>query len=199
MAWPSMKMRYPSDVRPEQNGLLRPEQLQPVMAPGWGMITLHPHAARAFNALQFFCWLATNQQISVASPADGYRIFAVQESVFFQRFWRVMSTLVRRVYKGVVYWKKPIVAQVATPGTSNHGWGLAFDAAWWVEVSPGKWKIMGITRNKQAFAWLTENAPLYGFYWNVKSEAWHLEYCTGDSIPQKVLDFEAWKQSVGLA
>jgi hypothetical protein len=79
----------------------------------------------------------------------------------------------------------------AVPGTSNHGLGLAFDAALWVEVSPGKWKIVPVGSNKLFFAWLEKNVLDFGFAWNNKTENWHLEYFAGDKVPQRVLDVEA--------
>ena len=45
----------------------------------------------------------------------------------------------------------------ARPGTSNHGWGLAFD------VGGDK-------------AWLHRNGPKYGFEFNVPGEDWHMDY-----------------------
>ena len=36
------------------------------------------------------------------------------------------------------------------------------------------------------------NAADFGFYENVKGEPWHWEFCLGDTIPQRVLDIEAY-------
>ncbi|MFK8026061.1 MAG: D-alanyl-D-alanine carboxypeptidase family protein [Ilumatobacter sp.] len=49
----------------------------------------------------------------------------------------------------------------ATPGTSNHGWGLAVDA----DVTDSK------TR-----AWLVENGPRFGWIETVPREPWHWEF-----------------------
>jgi hypothetical protein len=50
---------------------------------------------------------------------------------------------------------------VATPGSSNHGWGRAID------IFP---------ENVQK--WIKENGPKYGWCWGeVKSESWHFTFC----------------------
>ncbi len=48
----------------------------------------------------------------------------------------------------------------ATPGTSNHGWGLALD--------------LDLDANAQA--WMRVNAPDYGFVEDVPREPWHWTY-----------------------
>lgn len=63
----------------------------------------------------------------------------------------------------------------ATPGTSNHGWGLAIDLC------------TAETRNSDVFTWLTENGPIFGWAnpgWALPGgagphEAWHWEYLPG--------------------
>ena len=63
----------------------------------------------------------------------------------------------------------------ATPGTSNHGWGLAIDLC------------TAETRNSDVLTWLTENGPIFGWAnpgWALPGgagphEAWHWEYLPG--------------------
>jgi hypothetical protein len=64
----------------------------------------------------------------------------------------------------------------ATPGTSNHGWGLAADL---IGVGP---------QGSERYAWLAQNAPTYGWQhpsWarvgGSKPESWHWEYVGGTS------------------
>ena len=65
--------------------------------------------------------------------------------------------------------------KAAPPGTSNHGWGLAFD---WDTSHNG---IKGF--ESETYKWMFQNAPRYGF-WNPKwarpdgsnPEAWHFEF-----------------------
>jgi LAS superfamily LD-carboxypeptidase LdcB len=91
------------------------------------------------------------------------------------------------------------MAPAGSPGTSNHGWGLAIDAAVIVDG-----KTIAITSDpdgkggfKSGLEWLMANALKYGFSWEIKdgaqAEAWHIRYFTGDKIPQAVLDYETAK------
>ncbi len=48
----------------------------------------------------------------------------------------------------------------AKPGTSDHGWGMAVD----------------LDLNKQAQAWMRQNADRYGFVENTPREPWHWAY-----------------------
>lgn len=49
----------------------------------------------------------------------------------------------------------------ANPGTSNHGWGVAFDMNW------GRYA---------SWLWLRNNAARYGFIFDVPGENWHITY-----------------------
>lgn len=184
---------YPSDVIPESNGLLRPDQLRLSMAPGYGMFALHPLASRAFNVLQFNCWHETGQQLTLTSMADGYRNLQRQTAAFLQRMTTeynpLSCTTITRSWQGKTWWLKKGYAQVAVPGKSNHGWGLAFDAALWVEVK-GAWKVVSVGSNPWLMGWLEQNVLEHGFAWNNRTESWHLEFWPGDNMPQRVLDLE---------
>ena len=68
------------------------------------------------------------------------------------------------------------MAPMATPATSNHGWGLAVDV----------WSANG-----KRLDWMLQNCDKYGFSWEVQSEPWHIRYVCGDILPQAVLDYEA--------
>ena len=187
-------MTLPSDLPVARNGRLFPHELQLVLFPGVGMLGIHRNAARCWNMMALVCWndLGRGDQITAVSAADAYRTFDIQERVFFIRFWRIMSTMIRRVYQGITYWKKPLVAQVATPGTSNHGWGLAIDIGVWPATANGKTKVQGLSGKRRVHAWMLANAADFGFFDNVASESWHWEWCLGDTIPQRVLDTEAF-------
>ena len=200
-------MLYPSGVDFASNGLLRGDQLRNSMAPGHGFVQLHPLASRAFDALQFNCWHETGQQLTVVSLADGYRNFQRQHATFLARYTDrynpVTCTTSTKFWQGKTWWLKRGNAMAAVPGTSNHGWGLAFDAAWWVETSPGTWKIQAVGTNRwlrllrreqacgrRAFAWLEANVLDHGFAWNNRTENWHLEYVDGDNVPERVTNLE---------
>lgn len=195
-AWTEQRrpISYPIGLDFKSNGLLRPEALRQSMAPGYGMFSLHPLASRAFDVLQFNCWHQTGQQLTVTSLADGYRNYQRQEQTFLARHVDRYNPLtcqnVTRFWQGRTWWLKRGMAMAAVPGTSNHGWGLALDAALWVETSPGTFKIQSVASNRWLFAWLENNVADHGFAWNNRTEPWHLEYFAGDAIPEAVTNLE---------
>lgn len=80
-----------------------------------------------------------------------------------------------RTWKGQTSVRKRKPTLAAKPGTSNHGWGLAFD---W----DTKWNNKSGFRS-ETYKWMFENAPKFGFHnpsWarpnGSKPEAWHFEW-----------------------
>lgn len=126
------------------NGFLPDQALCPlVQAPGQRLQTA---AARSFDALSAARAAATGRPLCVT---DSYRSYAGQVDVF------------RR---------KPSLA--ATPGRSQHGWGLALDLCGGAERF-----------GTEAHEWLKANGPSYGWIhpaWaqpgGSRPEAWHWEY-----------------------
>lgn len=103
------------------------------------------------------------------STFDAYRPYTIQEAVFRQRYTRdKVSNSVRR-WNGETWYLKPGLAPLATPGTSNHGWGCAVD-------------VWNVGQNGR-LEWLQANAIRYGFSWELLSEPWHLRYFLGDDLP----------------
>lgn len=104
--------------------------------------TLRADAAVAFLALDEAYQARFGQAICLT---DSYRPLAVQHTL--------------KVQKGSL---------AATPGTSNHGWGLAVDICNTSYHAQEKW------------AWLNENAPRFGWAqpsWASRSyEPWHWEF-----------------------
>lgn len=88
-----------------------------------------------------------------------------------------------RTWQGVTWYGNG--APVATPGTSNHGLGLAIDAALKVSGSSVAQPI------SPAINWLIAHAATYGFSWESQIEPWHIRMVTGDSVPAAVLAYEA--------
>jgi hypothetical protein len=130
------------------NGGIPPEALKAIpWAPGH---LLRPDAADALIALnnQYLSEFGTNLTIT-----DTYRSLAEQYAV--------------KEDKGDL---------AATPGYSNHGWGLAIDVGG-----------MG-AHNTTTYRWMTANGPRYGWSnpaWaqagGSKPEAWHWEYAGGSN------------------
>lgn len=180
--FPVLPVIMPSDLKNVSNGKI----------PSWLMKSLrgtkgrlHHQAATAFNCLQMEAYFA-GIDLQSTSVADTYRAFDLQKKAFHDRYATLPTGRkpeVTRKYEGKTYYLKPGKAPSATPGTSNHGWGLAIDIA----------NASGVR-----LAWMLGPNPLaspvlkYGFSWEVESgpnaEAWHIRYVCGDTPPQAVLD-----------
>lgn len=105
---------------------------------------------------------------------DGYRDYATQ--------------VVLKRQKGVY---------AAAPGTSNHGWGKAFDLASGVNVfGSAEHKWLRANAHKWGFvhpAWAHDNNPSNG-----QQEAWHWEFVGGGSSKGRVLRARTGLGEVGL-
>jgi hypothetical protein len=192
MAYPVAPVTMPANLAGQQNGKLPSSLLVTPGFPGWPSGRCHPQAARSWNALTAEVARLFRVTMTITSTHDAYRSYAIQESTFRLRYTR--TPLAGRPTKqwdsdgnGVkeTWWQKPNTAMSAVPGTSNHGWGLAFDACYWVNGT-----TLGITAYANVFNWLLRNAVLYGFSWEVQSEPWHIRLFTGDKTPKAVIDFE---------
>jgi hypothetical protein len=176
--------------QPLQNGKLGPCDLTSVFLVGVGQGSLHPFTARAWSALSVSCVASTGATLTATSIADTYRSYAQQESVFRQRmlprYDPVRCTTTTRMWDGQKWWLRRGMAPVATPGTSNHGFGIAIDAAVW---SGGKIRPVA---SSVAWPWLLGNAESFGFAWELQSEPWHIRHMPGDAVTQRVLDVEAF-------
>ncbi len=126
------------------NGNLPSNMLESI---GVGSLKALPPAARAIKALRA---AAAQQGINIG-VTDAYRPLADQERLKRQ--------------KGRL---------AATPGRSNHGWGLAFDLS-----DAGR----SLQRGSRAFQWLAANAPRFGIFGPLASpfEMWHWEFRGGGS------------------
>jgi len=124
-----------------ENGKLPPSSLAPV-----GIVShkAQPVAADAFKAMRA---AASKDKVDLGIT-DSYRTYAAQVDV-------------KR--------RKPNLA--ATPGKSNHGWGLAFDMSF------------GSNQNSPGYKWMTQNASKFGFKGPLQKpfEPWHWEYKGGGS------------------
>lgn len=124
-----------------QNGMLPPSALASV---GIGSHKAQPVAADAFKAMRA---AAAKDKVDLGIT-DSYRSYAAQVDV-------------KR--------RKPNLA--ATPGRSNHGWGLAFDMSF------------GSNQNSPGYKWMVQNASKFGFKGPLQKpfEPWHWEYAGGGS------------------
>jgi hypothetical protein len=146
-------------------------------------------AARAWNALVATMRSETGIRLTYTGT---YRSLTSQVHALFSRAstTRPSGSTWSRMYNGRRYYGRPGTAPVASPGTSNHGWGLAIDVAEG-GYTPSTWRGVG----GAALRWLQNNAESFGFSWEgalsgSNFEPWHLRYFRGDFIPQRVLDYE---------
>jgi zinc D-Ala-D-Ala carboxypeptidase len=125
------------------SGMLPESSLKPI---GQGGHRAIPAAADAFVAMKQAA-AADGVNLTVT---DSYRSYAAQVDV-------------KR--------RKPNLA--ATPGKSNHGWGLAFDMGF------------GSNVNSREYKWMQENAGKFGFSGPLPNpkEPWHWTYTGGKADP----------------
>lgn len=206
MAIQFIPVSLPSNLVGQSNGKLGPCQLKPYHFAGVGDLSLHTLAADAFGAMSLVCLSETGFTLSVSSAADAYRSYDQQVRGFTQRMSAIYNpitcTTTTRTWNGKKYWLKRGYAPVATPGTSNHGWGLAIDTAVYAygKDAQGVFRpmIQGITVFKQVWDWVQENAVDFGFSWEGAKpgtkgwEPWHLRYVTGDQVPARVKAVQDW-------
>jgi D-alanyl-D-alanine carboxypeptidase len=130
------KLAAPPELEQYGNGRIPTELLEPI---GQGGHRLYAPAAQAWKA----CVEAARAEGVDLSITDSYRTYDQQVD------------LVRRkgLYSEGGYG--------ATPGTSNHGWGLALDAD---------------VRDPRAMDWMRTNAWRFGFVEAVPREPWHWEF-----------------------
>ncbi len=139
---------------------------------------LHFRAADAWHAMRAAA-KADGVNLQPNSAGDTYRSYDSQKSIFLTRFQlEPIPNAVNRRFEGKVWYFKPGFAPIASPGTSNHNWGLAVDILSASEPSRMKWLIDNIKR----FGWSWELVP---------AEPWHIRYVCGDDVPQEVQDWIA--------
>lgn len=126
-----------SALKTGQNGMLDRGQLTPI---GGGHV-MKPEAAKAYQAMV----KAASEEGITWGITDSYRDYNSQVKVAREKGLYSQGGL------------------AATPGKSNHGWGLAAD----------------LKLNDAAFKWLQQNGRKFGFK-NIPKEKWHWEYAGGE-------------------
>lgn len=177
----------PRDLDGKTNGKLPATALTAV--PGGGQ--LHHLAARAWAALRSAAWDEVGLPLTF-SYGGTYRPYTAQETLFRSRYSPTGQGGGCKTWNGQRWCKKSSnLATAATPGASNHGWGLAIDAAWDSDLTDGIGPDDATyIESHPGWSWLLANAERFGFSWELQSEPWHLRYVTGDNVPAAVLAFE---------
>lgn len=196
---PITPMRQPSTLNGQANGRLAPHLLVPV---GVGNALQEATAARSWRALFASMRAATGIDLR---HVGHYRTYQEQVNLFLSRYepvgygtFVITPTSRRKTWEDgprlgypSKWWRKirrsdgSYPATAASPGTSNHGWGLALDLAEEYDADPQPDPI----RN-QMVNWLVAHAGTYGISAELQSEPWHWRYVAGDAIPQATLAYE---------
>lgn len=165
MRYPIKPVKLPDDLKGITNGKVPAALLR--RAHGGG--TLHHVAADAWHAMVE----AAQQDGIKLGNVGAYRSYDAQVALFAQRYTRIPNgSKTTRTWNNKRYWLRRGVAPSATPGTSNHGWGIAIDVA---NVGTGG-----------RLTWLLNNAARYGFSWELQDEPWHIRH-TGQSADTNLM------------
>lgn len=182
MDLPTVSVKMPASLAGQQNGKLPASLLVQPGFPGRPLARMHTLAAEAWSVMARDVKNQFQEVLSVTSTPDAYRTYAQQQTTFLARYTTTrLPGRPTKIWNGVTYWQKPGTAMAATPGTSNHGWGLAADTCLWRDNQP-----VAITANWPMFSWLLLNAFRYGLSWESDAEPWHLRYWAGDNVPAAV-------------
>ena len=174
--YPTQKVKMPKDLAGIKNGQLPPDLLK--LVPGG---QLHNAAVKSYKHM-LNAAKADGVTLKPTSVADTYRPYNVQYNAFMERYSPKPTGDTRgitRQWDGKTWYLKKGYAPSASPGFSNHGWGLAVDFA----------NCTGKT-----FQWLTKNGNRFGWYIGTGDpakpgfESWHWEYVLGNpwTPPQTV-------------
>jgi hypothetical protein len=140
----------------------------------------HP-AARCHRAMM----AAARDAGFVPRSTGTYRSYERQVALFLERMAPGYDKdSISKYWSGSWWHLKPGMAEAATPGTSEHGWGCADDVA----ESSATGALIGITQ--PFYLWLVFHARSFGFEQTNPRERWHWAYCLAGEIPQRVLDYE---------
>lgn len=179
--YPVKNVKLPRALKAVPNGHLTPQMLKKLVTGG----ELYPTAANAFNAMYA---AAKKAGITLANIGD-YRTYEAQYKLFMKRYSPTptgRNPEVKRRWNKKIWFLRKGEAPSASPGMSNHGYGLAIDLA----TRVGEKKV-SLASNKKAWEWMLANGPYFGFYLagkpttvtgkpNPNWEPWHWQYCLGD-------------------
>lgn len=176
--------------------------------------------ARCWTAMAFVC---AGQGLNLTWTYGGtYRDFRSQFNLFISRYEQCTSSEYyatpssrRKYWPGGpffslgIYWRKKLIngrypATAATPGSSNHGLGIAVDVAYDSNpadgVNPAGARYIGGAPQWEFFQ---QKVLEFGFSWELQSEPWHIRYVNGDAVPEVVVNVErflnyGWVRGVGI-
>jgi D-alanyl-D-alanine carboxypeptidase len=146
-------------------------------------MTFNKVAARAWVAMSRAAREAGHDLFPTDKGAGTYRTFANQVTGFKLHYTRehLEGRPTKEFPPGTKWFLKPGMVPAATPGTSNHGLGLAIDVAF-LENSPRP--------SDERSIWVLDNYERFGFSheFHDKTDPRHIRYFAGDHIPDAVRD-----------
>jgi hypothetical protein len=130
---------------------------------------------------------------NILDTTGRYRSYTQQENLFRSRYmpgavndkgcgsklWNGERWYLQRSPGGGCY------AMAATPGTSNHGLGLADDIAEDPDQFDG---TAAVSIDDRTLAWLRDNAPSFGFGLETHKERWYWHWTGKDALSQRAAD-----------
>lgn len=121
-----------------------------------------------------------------------YRTYERQVALFYERYTldvsKAKTPYVTRFYEGKTWYLKKGMAMAATPGTSNHGFGLADDIA---EDPDSDDSTPVVSIDNATLLWMRDNAPKHGFGLDTRSEPWHWHWfmpTNPNTLTQRTVD-----------
>lgn len=177
---PKKKIVKPKSLRGYDNGQIPAALLVECgFGPNYKMVE---PAARAMKAL--IKLYATHPDNIEISTTGCYRSYNAQVKLFLERFTLEKTNGgILKEFNGKNYYLKNGVAQAATPGRSNHGWGLASDLA-------VKHKDKHIPVTQTLVQLLIAQAADFGFCAELDNKPWHWVYFAGNKVPPAVIKVE---------
>ncbi len=170
---PVSKAAIPRWVRELGNGEIPLGRMIKVAPIGSGYLV--PEAAAAWRNLQNAAAAAR----FALTMTGAYRTYVDQKKLFGDRYVTTDTGRSSKVWNNTRYWLKQGVAMAAVPGTSNHGWGCAVDAAL------GGYGKAAVSVGERFLTWAVEHAAQYGWSWEVQSEPWHLRLVSFEIVTDK--------------
>jgi len=169
---PVLARLKPADLASTPNGQLADWQLTTLVMGGNRSARVHPEYARALRAL-----MADFQQ-AMGFPLThigDYRSYQAQVNLFVSRYRRTYpwdsNYYTRDKYWDGSWWYKFTGAVAATPGSSDHGFGIALDGAYWMNGA-----ARNVLTNYGAWQWIRAYLTGYGLCWawdEEDEEPWH--------------------------
>jgi D-alanyl-D-alanine dipeptidase len=171
---PKSPATIPAWVKQLGNGKIPEDRMEKVAPIKRGYLV--PEAAQAWRSFQ----AAAKDAGFTVTMTGAYRPLEGQVKLFFERYQDTDSGRKTKTYEGRTYWLRQGVADAATPGSSNHGWGCAVDMAL-DKYGPG---AKAVRHSSPFIQWAIANARSHGWSWEDQSEAWHVRYVGGNDSPQ---------------